>query len=1177
MSSRPHLRIPPEAITTVVEKVFCRAGNSRFGPYELHDRGSERVSDLLYSYRAKDASGLSVGLQVYAGLTRSKDGTPSDDRLAGSLWEQEVRLLLRLGARRHPAMPAVLGGGYYEPEDLAWVATRSTGANMTVPRAAAYLRANPAEAVRHLSQLADALALLHGQQILHRNIQPETIDVQLQETGHRLLLTRFEMSGVLANLLRPGVDAALREAVLEGIYQSQTPRSLTYLAPERLAMLEGLPGENARIESPTSDVFSLGVMAWEWFVDDLPVDEFLPIGAGHNHDAILALHAHLRERLTSAGLPRRMSELLLGMLSKEPGPRLTATEVVHELTRSYDALSTMWQPRDGSKPFLVMFMPHQSQATIHAWKWAVHKPGTAVGLRELRSLIEEDMRGAQLVYSPQGAVPFVNAGARIQREAAKWVLLGRRAAWFCVVFKRPELFGGGETAFDEILLIKYVARVHDAGELQLTPLRRRVATVDAISYDLANDAAALDHERADRPSWRPMLDSVRLEETPSHDQTRFRSAVDWLLDLQEVELKKREYPYLRETPAGASHAILRYDAERDRRRIAEHRSGLFAAVASDRPLFADFLSSDEALSEGALQVRGDDGGRPVRRDRFRVINVNQLANDPNCIEVEPSQGNRAPIPAEGWIRPASDAGSETDLRRQRDAAVELRQTEGLVEQLSKPMAIPGLSRRWQSAGRGLLGGADAVVKRMLMTQPLFALHGPPGTGKTTVISRAVEAYVRAEPGDRILIAAQANEALDHLAEAIQGRLKTASLDDVVAVRLGHRKEGDAPKLVRDLQLETRTGILQRQAKARVRDRLARGRDSEEVRAVVREWLETIDRVALEIQDRLRRGANIVYATTSGSNPRALQTTTFDIFDWVIVEEAAKAWPSELVIPLVRGVRWTLVGDHRQLPAYRRAEVDRTLLGLKDHSRADLREHAESADDYKRVFDVFGSLFEAPSSPPPVEELRMQFRMRHPIAEVVNRAFYGGKLQTDHDATERPTGLRAPAMLIDPAVVWIDTTGIPSCADKRTWFNEGEAAIIAKLLADMRPVPRPGADGFSDEPLAILTPWRAQKDRLQSAAEGFREYVHTVDAFQGREADIVVVSLVRDTRRGERPYQNLGHAAAPERVNVMLSRARRLLILVGAYDHFAGSGVEFWATICRTTDELGRRVPAGDLA
>src|SRR5690349_2243532 len=180
-------RIPPETITAVVEKVFCRAGNSRFGPYQLLDRGVEQVRGLLYSYRAKDVSGLSVGLQVYAGLTRAKDGTRSLDRLAASLWEQEVRLLLRLGARRHPAMPAVLGGGYHEPDDLAWVATRSTGANMTTPGAAAYLRANQSEAVRHLSQLADALALLHGQQILHRNVQPETIDVQHQEAGHRLL------------------------------------------------------------------------------------------------------------------------------------------------------------------------------------------------------------------------------------------------------------------------------------------------------------------------------------------------------------------------------------------------------------------------------------------------------------------------------------------------------------------------------------------------------------------------------------------------------------------------------------------------------------------------------------------------------------------------------------------------------------------------------------------------------------------------------------------------------------------------------------------------------------------------------------------------------------------------------------------------------------------------------
>ena len=51
----------------------------------------------------------------------------------------------------------------------------------------------------------------------------------------------------------------------------------------------------------------------------------------------------------------------------------------------------------------------------------------------------------------------------------------------------------------------------------------------------------------------------------------------------------------------------------------------------------------------------------------------------------------------------------------------------------------------------------------------------------------------------------------------------------------------------------------------------------------------------------------------------------------------------------------------------------------------------------------------------------------------------------------------------------------------------------------------------------------------------------------------------------------------QRINVMLSRARGLNIVVGAFHDFANSGVDFWETICRTTDELGRRVPAGDLA
>jgi superfamily I DNA and/or RNA helicase len=93
---------------------------------------------------------------------------------------------------------------------------------------------------------------------------------------------------------------------------------------------------------------------------------------------------------------------------------------------------------------------------------------------------------------------------------------------------------------------------------------------------------------------------------------------------------------------------------------------------------------------------------------------------------------------------------------------------------------------------------------------------------------------------------------------------------------------------------------------------------------------------------------------------------------------------------------------------------------------------------------------------------------------------------------------------------------------------------------------------------VLTPYLRQADLLRGEVSCS---VSTVHAFQGREADIVILSLVRDTRRGPRPIDNLGHLVERELVNVALSRARRLLVVVGHFEHFRASGVDHWHKVC----------------
>jgi superfamily I DNA and/or RNA helicase len=221
-------------------------------------------------------------------------------------------------------------------------------------------------------------------------------------------------------------------------------------------------------------------------------------------------------------------------------------------------------------------------------------------------------------------------------------------------------------------------------------------------------------------------------------------------------------------------------------------------------------------------------------------------------------------------------------------------------------------------------------------------------------------------------------------------------------------------------------------------------------------------------------------------------------------------------------------------------------------------------------------------------------MAKPIAELVSRVFYpvaGAEPEPDGLFPGRlasgreigPLPLRAPAPLRGKSLVWLDTSADPDCAtDFPTWSNPGEAKVVADLIGRIVPAPRPHRDGYSADPLAVLTPYRRQADYLRDYSH-VKPHVYTVHAFQGREADIVVVSLVRSALRGteptERPWESLGHLSRRELINVMVSRARQLLVLVGNYDHFAAFSqgeAKFWGEVCRAVELYGSIVPSGSL-
>ena len=835
---------------------------------------------------------------------------------------------------------------------------------------------------------------------------------------------------------------------------------------------------------------------------------------------------------------------------------------------------------------MVAFQPKANKKTLYRWGWLDRDPETDAGIIELKEFMERELRGARVFHLATGAIGFAS-GPEEKLKKACHVLKGRRAYWFCEKYRKYDPFAGLGPSVDEVLLIKYVGSHEHSVRLHEPNLQRLVPRIDAVADAGTSAITAL---ASGRPSWSALLESVYTgDEVAPHEQN-FERATTFFLELQEVQLKSRTYPFVRVSENGLAREVeIRYDRERDDRRIRRHRSGMFPFFAEKgrwRASFGDHFA-DEESDVGLLTVL-------IYEDIYDTPNMTKgpmngfylKRRDEDNIVVRADKGS---IPATGWIMTREDKGSSSNLRRQVDAQREFLAAKGLLQQLDCPTTVVDFAHRWRHVKpeqgpehERLLGDAPKIIRAMLGTHPFYALQGPPGTGKTTVAARAIRAYLEAEPGARILVSAQSNDALDHLAIKIREEL-AGSTAHPVAIRFATDASDDrVDSRLNEWKLDRLADRTVERIHKSLTLRLERKMDPEELRPILGEWRGAVRLSHLEIRDRIQRGANLIFATCAAATARNVGVAgSFGAFDWVLVEEAAKAWPTELAIPLVRGFRWTLIGDQNQLPAHRREEVDRFLGDCVEAPDEELSGLGKASKDLNKVFDLFGWLFDnAPHASqglaPAVGYLGWQFRMRKPIADVVSRAFYRRQpLKTnespEYDSQKDP-GLRKPRQLAGEALVWIDTTGLEWCRDDR-WSNEGEARVVSRLLQSLEPSPLTVRADPKDA-LAVLTPYRAQVNEMlrHELPLGCGALIHTVHEFQGREADVVVASLVRDQDRGSRPDQKLGHVASPQLANVLFSRAKGLLVVVGSFRHFRSSGVDFWETICAGVEELGKIVP-----
>jgi serine/threonine-protein kinase len=258
------------------------------------------------------------------------------------------------------------------------------------------------------------------------------------------------------------------------------------------------------------------------------------------------------------------------------------------------------------------------------------------------------------------------------------------------------------------------------------------------------------------------------------------------------------------------------------------------------------------------------------------------------------------------------------------------------------------------------------------------------------------------------------------------------------------------------------------------------------------------------------------------------------FDWAIIDEAGRATAPELLVPLVRARRAILVGDERQLPPMLDEELSERELANLGTSREELGE------------SLFATLVAQGKDErlPAVQMLTVQHRMHPAIGQLVSDVFYEGRLTHAVDMQERAHGL---PWLVRP-VTWFSTAHLPKHYEThqgQSYYNRAEIKGITKLLHDME---RSYQEQGKHKEVAVITPYNAQIVELQADIIPASQFwqalsieIATIDAFQGRDRDIVLYSPVRSNKEGR-----LGFLRDRRRLNVALSRARQALIIVG--DH-----------------------------
>jgi regulator of nonsense transcripts 1 len=398
------------------------------------------------------------------------------------------------------------------------------------------------------------------------------------------------------------------------------------------------------------------------------------------------------------------------------------------------------------------------------------------------------------------------------------------------------------------------------------------------------------------------------------------------------------------------------------------------------------------------------------------------------------------------------------------------------------------------------------IKKALQS-PLFLIQGPPGTGKT-VTSAAIVYHLANLKVGKVLVCAPSNIAADQLSEKIA---KTG----VKVVRLCAKSRESISTRVEHLSLHNQIKTLNPREYRRLFELM---KMKEETLELKKEDHETYKKLKNKGESEVLSGAEVVVTTCIASFDKRLNNIRFPI---VLVDEATQACESECLLPLLRGAKHViLVGDHCQLGP---------VVLCKNAAKAGLK------------ISLFERLVKLKIKP---HMLQVQYRMHPKLSEFPSNTFYNGNLQNGVSAEERihySVNFSWP----DPAkpMFFYHVAGVEEfSASGTSYLNRREAEFIEKVVtALLKSTVKP-------DQIGIITPYEGQRcyivtHMLKNGSVNSNLYkeieVASVDSFQGREKDYIILSCVRSN-----DHNGIGFLNDPRRLNVALTRARYGLVIVG---------------------------------